>query len=157
MCLLWCYQVVEEYNQREREIKEMEKELEEKTKDLNTYRQNISEAWLSSSTHHTHDGDYIIYSFINSVCVCTRQRSAGWSPWSCWWIRLMRSSVTFFAPWTVLEKWTFTLRMRSVTHWKSETGQQCQTVCVYHSPQDFRITQMNTKSSNFCNILFVIF
>lgn len=67
--------MVEEYNQREREIKEMEKELEEKTKDLNTYRQNISEAWLSSSTHHTHD-DYIIYSFINSVCVCAPGKGA---------------------------------------------------------------------------------
>uniref|UniRef100_A0AAR2KTI0 Structural maintenance of chromosomes protein 5 n=1 Tax=Pygocentrus nattereri TaxID=42514 RepID=A0AAR2KTI0_PYGNA len=42
--------VVEEYNKREKEIKNMEKELEEKTNALNTYRQNISEAkerWLN--------------------------------------------------------------------------------------------------------------
>ncbi|XP_062870491.1 structural maintenance of chromosomes protein 5 [Trichomycterus rosablanca] len=41
--------VVEEYNQREREIRELENELEEKTNALNTYRQNITEAkerWL---------------------------------------------------------------------------------------------------------------
>ncbi|KAI4882717.1 hypothetical protein NFI96_028525 [Prochilodus magdalenae] len=42
--------VVEEYNKREKEIKNMEKELEEKTNALNEYRQNISEAkerWLN--------------------------------------------------------------------------------------------------------------
>ncbi|XP_066506411.1 structural maintenance of chromosomes protein 5 isoform X2 [Hoplias malabaricus] len=41
--------VVEEYNKREKEIKNMEKELEDKTNTLNKYRQNISEAkvrWL---------------------------------------------------------------------------------------------------------------
>ncbi|XP_030589592.1 structural maintenance of chromosomes protein 5 [Archocentrus centrarchus] len=42
--------VVEEYNRREQEIKQMEKELEEKSSALNAYRQNISEAkerWLN--------------------------------------------------------------------------------------------------------------
>lgn len=36
--------VVDEYNRREQEIKQMEKELEEKSNALNAYRQNISEA-----------------------------------------------------------------------------------------------------------------
>ncbi|XP_051540631.1 structural maintenance of chromosomes protein 5 isoform X1 [Myxocyprinus asiaticus] len=42
--------VVEEYNRREQEIKNMEKELDDKTNALNTYRQNIAEAkerWLN--------------------------------------------------------------------------------------------------------------
>ncbi|KAA0703712.1 Structural maintenance of chromosomes protein 5 [Triplophysa tibetana] len=42
--------VVEEYNRREQEIKNMEKELDEKANALNTYRQNIAEAkerWLN--------------------------------------------------------------------------------------------------------------
>lgn len=42
--------VVEEYNRREQEIKNMEKELDEKTNALKTYRQNIAEAkerWLN--------------------------------------------------------------------------------------------------------------
>ncbi|XP_012726060.2 structural maintenance of chromosomes protein 5 [Fundulus heteroclitus] len=42
--------VVEEYNRREQEIKDLEKDLEKKTDALNTYRQNISEArerWLN--------------------------------------------------------------------------------------------------------------
>lgn len=53
--------MVEEYNQREKEIKEMEKELDEKTKALNTYRQNISEARFSSSTPHTGARDCITH------------------------------------------------------------------------------------------------
>uniref|UniRef100_A0A673GIP5 Structural maintenance of chromosomes protein 5 n=1 Tax=Sinocyclocheilus rhinocerous TaxID=307959 RepID=A0A673GIP5_9TELE len=43
--------VVEEYNRRELEIKNMEKELDDKTNALRTYRQNIAEAkerWLNS-------------------------------------------------------------------------------------------------------------
>ncbi|KAM3872329.1 structural maintenance of chromosomes protein 5-like [Diretmus argenteus] len=42
--------VVEEYNRREQEVKNLEKELNEKTNALTTYRQNISEAkerWLN--------------------------------------------------------------------------------------------------------------
>ncbi|XP_045912329.1 structural maintenance of chromosomes protein 5 [Micropterus dolomieu] len=42
--------VVDEYNRREQEIKNLEKELEDKSNDLNAYRQNISEAkerWLN--------------------------------------------------------------------------------------------------------------
>lgn len=35
--------VVDEYNKREQEIKQMEKEMEEKNSALNAYRQNISE------------------------------------------------------------------------------------------------------------------
>uniref|UniRef100_A0A672JDM0 Structural maintenance of chromosomes protein 5 n=1 Tax=Salarias fasciatus TaxID=181472 RepID=A0A672JDM0_SALFA len=43
-------QVVEDYNRKEEEIKNLEKELEEKVNALNAYRQNISEAkerWLN--------------------------------------------------------------------------------------------------------------
>lgn len=36
-------QVVDEYNRRDQEIKQLEKELEEKTNALEAYRQNISE------------------------------------------------------------------------------------------------------------------
>lgn len=36
-------QVVEEYNRREHEIKNLEKELDDKSNALNAYRQNISE------------------------------------------------------------------------------------------------------------------
>lgn len=36
-------QVVDEYNRRDQEIKQLEKELEEKTNSLEAYRQNISE------------------------------------------------------------------------------------------------------------------
>lgn len=36
-------QVVDEYNRREQEIKNLEKELDEKSNALKTYRQNISE------------------------------------------------------------------------------------------------------------------
>uniref|UniRef100_A0A669D4U2 Structural maintenance of chromosomes protein 5 n=1 Tax=Oreochromis niloticus TaxID=8128 RepID=A0A669D4U2_ORENI len=46
--------VVDEYNRREQEIKQMEKELEEKSNALNAYRQNISEAkerWLNPLKH----------------------------------------------------------------------------------------------------------
>uniref|UniRef100_A0A673CXJ5 Structural maintenance of chromosomes protein 5 n=1 Tax=Sphaeramia orbicularis TaxID=375764 RepID=A0A673CXJ5_9TELE len=42
--------VVEEYNRREQEIKQLEKELQDKNNTLNAYRQNISEAkdrWLN--------------------------------------------------------------------------------------------------------------
>ncbi|XP_034551442.1 structural maintenance of chromosomes protein 5 [Notolabrus celidotus] len=42
--------VVDEYNRREQEIKNLEKELEEKSNNLNAYRQNIAEAkerWLN--------------------------------------------------------------------------------------------------------------
>ncbi|KAM6985951.1 structural maintenance of chromosomes protein 5 [Aplochiton taeniatus] len=42
--------VVDEYNRREQEIKNLEKELDDKSKDLDTYRQNISmakERWLN--------------------------------------------------------------------------------------------------------------
>lgn len=45
--------MVEEYNRREQEIKNMEKELDEKSNALNTYRQNIAEVspdiWYVSS------------------------------------------------------------------------------------------------------------
>lgn len=36
-------QVVDEYNRRDQEIKQLENELEEKTNALEAYRQNISE------------------------------------------------------------------------------------------------------------------
>lgn len=41
-------QVVEEYNRRDQEIKQLEKELEEKTNALEAYRQNISEVLIYS-------------------------------------------------------------------------------------------------------------
>uniref|UniRef100_A0A3Q4GVG0 Structural maintenance of chromosomes protein 5 n=1 Tax=Neolamprologus brichardi TaxID=32507 RepID=A0A3Q4GVG0_NEOBR len=52
--LLFRQFVVDEYNRREQEIKQMEKELEEKSNALNAYRQNISEAkerWLNPLKH----------------------------------------------------------------------------------------------------------
>lgn len=51
-CPIWCavgldFQVVEEYNRREKEIQNMEKELDDKTNALTTYRQNIAEVRLT--------------------------------------------------------------------------------------------------------------
>lgn len=67
MWILFVWQVVEEYNRREQEIKHLEKELEDKTNALNAYRQNISEVdslslqWNSGIVVYRNVAQSVIY------------------------------------------------------------------------------------------------
>lgn len=47
-------QVVDEYNRREQEIKNLEKELDDKTNELTTYRRNIAEVHSRKTQSHNH-------------------------------------------------------------------------------------------------------
>lgn len=64
-------QVVEEYNRRDQEIKQLEKELEEKTNALEAYRKNISEVPILNAE--------MLQDFLYDVrvFVCGRLRNVG--------------------------------------------------------------------------------
>lgn len=105
-------QVVDEYNRRDQEIKELENELEEKKSTLEAYRQNMAEVLMSDKEMCFTPYFPIWYTSTGAVCVSGRLKNVGWTLWSSWWNRLTKSSPHFSALWIVQAKLICTQRKR---------------------------------------------
>lgn len=68
------FQVVDEYNRRDQEIKQLENELEEQTNALEAYRKNISEVLIFNEECRLFHG----FLYDSRLCVCVWQAKERW-------------------------------------------------------------------------------